>query len=90
MICKFFNEALTKCQYNYDWGCPNGKKCVFKHFISKECSLLYKKKKDIENLEEVLEYVRYELVERVNLTPIKSETFLIWKEIMDKKKKKRF
>lgn len=90
-ICRFFNFALLKSQYTYDWRCPNGKYCYQRHFISKEHPLILKKKTfDVEKLQKTIKSIRYELVEKNQLTPINSKTFFIWKKLMERGKKKFF
>lgn len=97
-VCKHFLEAVEGKKYGWNWVCPNGFNCVFKHALP-EGYVFEKDKKFVKEVkitdDEVIEEIdkQRENMHTKDLTPVTEELFFAWlskrktrleKENMDK------
>ena len=54
IVCKFFLEAVEKSKYGWNWECPNGVTCHYKHCLPVGYVLRKKTNKDDKEQEESL------------------------------------
>jgi len=88
IICKDFVDAVEKDIYGWQWECPNGEKCKYRHALPKNYILNRDKLPELllpgedddgKTIEEIIEEERAALPSE-GLTPVTLETFLAWKK----------
>lgn len=83
IVCKFFLDAIEKEKYNWNWTCPNGMNCHYRHclppnFVFKKKN--EKKEKVESNLEEEIDQERSKLDSNKANIKVSFEVFMKWKE----------
>ena len=89
IVCKYFLDAVRKKIYGWNWECPNGETCHYKHYLPKNYILLTDKDKEQEDmtideymdLEEQIDAERERIA--VNGTKVDDVTFKLWKQKRD-------
>lgn len=92
-VCKNFLDAVEKDVYGWNWMCPNGYECVFKHCLPKDY-VFKNAKREIVKVDNhaVLDEIDQKRAELNNkkLTPMTFELFEVWKnKRLEKMKKER-
>ena len=82
IVCKFFLNAVENSNYHWNWVCPNGMSCIYRHCLPP--NFVFKKKnaptkKLDENLEEQIDEARGKLVIENGSPKVSLEVFLQWK-----------
>lgn len=89
IVCKYFLDAVEKGNYHWNWICPNGMACIYRHCLPP--NFLFKKKgpavkKVQESIEDLIDNERDKLKLPDGVQKVTLEVFLKWKE--DKAKAK--
>ncbi|MCQ2816643.1 MAG: hypothetical protein MJ252_05170 [archaeon] len=86
IVCKYFLDAVKKKIYGWNWECPNGETCHYRHFLPPGYILFTDKDKSVQedmtieeymDLEEKIDAERERLAE--NGTKVNEATFKEWK-----------
>lgn len=82
-VCKHFMEAVEKKQYGWNWTCPNGFNCIFRHCLPE--GYVFEKDKKLQKEvritdDEVIEEIdkQREKMDSKNLTLVTEEKFFEW------------
>lgn len=82
-ICKHFLDAVERKLYGWNWTCPNGYNCVFRHCLPE--GYVLKRDQKIEKIDKITDDDVIEEIdnarEKLNhehLTPVTQESFFAW------------
>lgn len=82
IVCRYFLEAVEKSQYGWNWECPNGVSCHYKHclpvgFVLKK-NLAKKAEEENESIEQQIDEARQKIGKKGQLVTL--DIFNKWKE----------